>query len=144
MATSATATEACDGLGACQHGTPLDCNDHDLCTQDSCDPLGGCANEAAPAAGCRTVQKSLLILKNNGDDAKDKLIWKWIKGQSTTQAEFGVPTGTTQYALCIYSGTVAAADYTVPGDAGKWRALGDTGYNTRIRPGAPPGSPRFC
>jgi hypothetical protein len=131
--------EACDGVGACQHGTPLDCDDGNLCTQDSCDPLSGCANDATPATGCKTAEKSLLILKNNASDAKDKLIWKWIKGESTTQSEFGVPTGTTAYALCIYSGTTAAADYTVPGDAVKWRALGDTGYKYKDPTGSADG-----
>jgi hypothetical protein len=45
----------CDGLescnpesGKCQPGTPLDCNDHDACTLDTCDPANGCAS--APIA----------------------------------------------------------------------------------------------
>src|SRR5262249_18379814 len=71
----------------------------------------------------------ILILKNKSPDAKDKLIWKWIKGQATDQEDFGVPTGTTQLALCIYAGTVSAtADYVVPGDAAKWSAIGTQGF----------------
>lgn len=32
--------------GNCQSGTPLDCNDGDACTADSCDPVSGCSNTA--------------------------------------------------------------------------------------------------
>lgn len=90
--------------------------------------MSGCVNDTSPAVGCRTALKSILILKNQSPDTKDKLIWKWIKGQATSQEEFGVPTGTTQYALCIYSGPAAPATYAVPGDAVKWSVLGDKGY----------------
>jgi hypothetical protein len=36
--------ETCDPILNCQAGTPLDCDDQNLCTTDSCDPLTGCAN----------------------------------------------------------------------------------------------------
>jgi len=76
-----------------------------------------------PASGCRTAGKSLLIIKNDADDTKDKLIWKWLKGQSTTEMEFGDPTTTRTYALCVYdsSGRLLAAE--VPPDATKWANL---------------------
>jgi len=35
--------ETCQA-GTCVSGTPLDCNDGDPCTDDSCDPISGCAN----------------------------------------------------------------------------------------------------
>jgi hypothetical protein len=34
--------ESCSASGACVPGTPLDCDDHDLCTDDTCTPTGGC------------------------------------------------------------------------------------------------------
>ncbi len=42
---------ACNGLETCEErtcvdGTPLDCSDDDPCTEDSCDPISGCANVA--------------------------------------------------------------------------------------------------
>jgi hypothetical protein len=49
------------------------------------------------------------LVKNNADDTKDKLIFKWIKGDMTDINDFGAPTGTTAYALCVYTGTSAAA-----------------------------------
>ena len=36
--------ETCDAIDGCQAGTPLDCDDVDLCTNDSCDPATGCVN----------------------------------------------------------------------------------------------------
>jgi hypothetical protein len=39
-----TGTETCDATLDCQAGTPLDCDDLELCTTDSCDSLTGCAN----------------------------------------------------------------------------------------------------
>ena len=122
--------ETCDGAGNCNPGSVLDCDDGNLCTQDSCNPLTGCVNDPSPIGGCRTALKSILLLKDKSPDSKDKLVWKWVKGQSTTQAEFGVPTGTTQYALCIHAGTTAAllASYNVPGDATKWSAIDGKGY----------------
>jgi len=129
-ATLCNGDETCDGAGNCDPGTALDCDDNDLCTQDSCSPISGCVNDGSAVGGCRTALKSILILKDKSPDTKDKLVWKWVKGQSTTQDAFGVPTGTTQYALCIHAGTAAAllASYNVPGDAMKWSAIGTKGY----------------
>lgn len=36
-----TTVDICDGAGAC-HGTLIDCDDADVCTNDSCDPIYGC------------------------------------------------------------------------------------------------------
>lgn len=40
-------TETCDlGTGACQSGTPVNCDDSDVCTSNSCDPATGlCSND---------------------------------------------------------------------------------------------------
>ena len=35
--------ESCKG-GICQAGTPLDCDDNNLCTNDDCEPVAGCVN----------------------------------------------------------------------------------------------------
>lgn len=42
--------ETCDGAGSCTAGTPLVCDDGLECTDDSCDPEGGCvfSNNVAP------------------------------------------------------------------------------------------------
>jgi hypothetical protein len=84
---------------------------------------------AAPQGTCRTSGKKLLMVKNKVDDNKDKIIWKFIKGDETTQAEFGDPTATAAYALCIYAGptddliaTLSVAPVT------NWAPIGEKGY----------------
>lgn len=61
-----------------------------------------------PELGCRTpavAGKSTLALKDNPDDAKDTFSWTWAKGSVTTRSEFGDPTTTTYYDLCVYDGS---------------------------------------
>ena len=36
--------ETCSAFGQCVPGSPLDCNDHAVCTSDSCDPASGCVH----------------------------------------------------------------------------------------------------
>jgi hypothetical protein len=50
-------------------------------------------------SGCRQATKSKLNYKGNTNDLKDKLKWKWVKGNATTQAEFGNPTTSADYEL---------------------------------------------
>lgn len=95
----------------------------------------------APVAGCRTAQKSLLLIKNGSPDTKDKLIWKWIKGQNTSQADFGNPTVGASYALCIYAGdpvqTRIAEALVAPGIG--WAQLSSKGYKFLDKAGSQDG-----
>lgn len=100
---------------------------------------GGCS--ATPLAGCTTPQKSVLLIKDkeaDGAGPNDKLNWKWIKGPSTNQADFGAPTATANYSLCLYTGTAQtlAMEVKVPpaGDCGGapcWKALTTKGYKRK-------------
>ncbi|HSD10314.1 MAG TPA: CHRD domain-containing protein [Candidatus Binatia bacterium] len=121
--------DCCDATcGFEAQGDP--CEGTSLCSEEGeCDGEGECV--AAPRGGCRTALKSILLLKDDpSDDTKDKLVWKWIKGDATDQDDFGVPTGTTNYALCIYTGTVNSLIYDpeVPGDSVLWKPISDKGY----------------
>jgi len=121
----------CNGAETCQSGVcsagtapcPVICDE----ANDQC-LFSGCP--VAPEAGCRTSLKSVLLMKNKTDDTKDKLVWKWIKGQSTTQADFADPTTSANYAFCIYSGTSNAliSEIDVPPSSSKWKPLGTKGY----------------
>jgi hypothetical protein len=75
-------------------------------------------SDAGPIAGCRTPdvgQKALLLIKDKSPDDKDLVIWKWIKGSVTGKPDFGLPTTTTNYQLCIYDGTpVNILDAAIP------------------------------
>ena len=96
---------------------------------DACDPIYSCP--AAATLGCATPAKSILIVKDKGMDgatAGDKLTWKWIKG-SATQADFGDPTATANYAFCVYDGTGALAiEVNIPAGGPNWSAISTKGY----------------
>src|SRR5690606_35266336 len=46
---SCNGIEACDGAGTCQAGTPLEVDDQNPCTVDTCDPETGVSHTPAPA-----------------------------------------------------------------------------------------------
>jgi cysteine-rich repeat protein len=138
-----TTGDTCNGTGTCNPGAPTVCDDGDPCTQDSCNTNSGCAFTSAPRLGCRTAGKALLLLKSNVTTSKDKLVWKWLKGQATTFSDFGnlgTPTGTTAYTLCVYSGTSEALAVTIPDSSTKWHILGaNKGYKYKDPSGAADG-----
>lgn len=109
-----------------------------------CDAVAGAVDASAPAAiaapcasqcpsapaSCRAAAKSILVVKDKADDTKDKLIWKWIKGAATSQAELGDPTADANYTLCLYAGSTAAlvGQALVPASASAWSAISTKGY----------------
>jgi hypothetical protein len=95
------------------------------------DPLGAECG-LAPVSGCKTSAKSLLQIKTTA--GKEKLNWKWLKGADTTLGELGDPTDSTEYRLCIFSGTpaelVMEVGVTGGGSCGGpdcWKATGTSG-----------------
>lgn len=93
-----------------------------------------------PAFGCRAAGRSILAIKEE-DFATDKLLWKWLKGAATTQEDFGMPTGTTGYTLCIYAGTVASgvARAQVPANPTLWNPISTKGWKYKDKVGAADG-----
>lgn len=90
----------------------------------------------APEMGCKTAGKSLLLLKNDvANDAKDKLIFKWLRGAETTLDELGIPTATTSYSLCLYAGSSSALIDIPPGSS--WQAVGSKGFKYSDPSGSP-------
>jgi hypothetical protein len=58
--------------------------------------------------GCRTpaaARKARLVLKDRDPDDRDQLSWKWVKGAVTPKEDFGDPSITHTYAICIYDGS---------------------------------------
>jgi cysteine-rich repeat protein len=115
-------------------GSP--CSGVTLCRQSgACDGSGAC--QAVPRMNCRTALKSRVqLIDNNGNDAKDKLSWKWGAGQATSLEDFGVPTGTTNYALCIYAANSLIEEPEIPADPLLWEPVSTTGYKYRNRDAA--------
>ena len=92
---------------------------------DSCDDVGGCEIDDAPRTGCLAAPKSILLMKQNGG-AKDKLVWKWIKGAAVTPANLGNPQTSADYAFCLYAGGVLVAGADLAAGSA-WTATA-TGY----------------
>jgi cysteine-rich repeat protein len=114
------------------------CSDGDPCTVDACDGAGTCVSDLP--TGCKVAGRSVLVLKNSADNSKDKLLWKWLQGPTTTPAELGSPTSATTYTLCVHAGS---ATIRVVLDAGpQWVASGSTGFKFRGVTGHPTGSYR--
>lgn len=57
----------------------------------------------APEPSCRQpgAGKASLLVQNDGDDDRDRLGWKWLKGDATPKTAFGNPLPP-KYILCTY------------------------------------------
>ena len=78
-------------------------------TPDVVPPCLGCP--ATPETSCRQpgAGKASIFIKNDGDDAKDRFTWKWLKGDVTPKSAFGNPPP--NYVLCTYvDSSVVQAD----------------------------------
>jgi hypothetical protein len=75
-------------------------------------------------------QKGLFLLKRNaGDPTKNKLRWKWIKGEDILPLQLEDPRVANHYALCVYVNGTLTMNLVVPADGtcdGKpcWKAVG--------------------
>jgi hypothetical protein len=85
---------------------------------------------AAPSGGCRLALKSLFLVKDVTPDLKDKMVWKWVVGASTGQADFADPLTTATFALCMYAdgGSTFLAQTLVPPNATTWAPISTSGY----------------
>lgn len=90
-----------------------------------------------PQSGCNSTNgMAVLVVKNNATDARDTLRLKWLKGTSSF-ADFGDPTATTGYALCLYDGDGPVLDLEVPaavscGVQPCWSLTGPIGVETGV------------
>ncbi len=65
--------------------------------------ISACEDE--PRSGCLAAGKAKLQVKDNADDGKDQIKWKWGKGAAFDQDDVGSPVTETTYTLCIYDST---------------------------------------
>jgi acyl-homoserine lactone acylase PvdQ len=85
-----------------------------------------------PATGCRTPtapRASSVKLQRRTPASRNRLSWKWSRGDATDSPAFGNPLDDTGYALCFYdaTGLRARADAPAGGTCGTkpcWRAKG--------------------
>ncbi len=83
---------------------------------------------AAPSGTCATAAKAQLQLKLNATDTKDKLKWKFSGGPALTQGDFGDPTTSATYALCLYDDGALKAELQVGPSGTLWVPVGSKGY----------------
>jgi Big-like domain-containing protein len=77
-----------------------------------------------PIHGCRRPirsQVAKLALRDSTSGGGDRLFWKWVYGAETSKMDFGHPTTTTSYELCVFDAdgrTIARAGAPPGGDCG--------------------------
>ena len=91
-----TSGNHCAG-GACVPTTTLACDPCEVCTPSGC---------AVPTSlGCQPPLaggKSTVLLRDDAADAgRDKLAWRWNSSAPVAVDDFGTPTATSDYRLCV-------------------------------------------
>ena len=145
-ATVCNGNETCNGAGTCNPGPALDCDDDDLCTQDSCSPVSGCVNGETPVDACVTGAKGLVDVKNRPDKpTKNQLKWKLSSGGALEQADLGDPVSTGRYALCVYDENAGASSLVASLEvdpSALWESQDPKGFDYRDKTGAAGGVTR--
>ena len=120
--------DGCDPF--CHFENCPSCDDGSPCTIDTCNAMATCGPHVPDLRPCRSAGKSGLLVETFAAANSDKLTWKWIKGQSTSELAFADPRSSATYTLCVFAGTSAAVvGYAViPPDVAKWSAVGSTGF----------------
>ena len=94
----------------------------------------------AGAVACRQSMqagKSKLLIKDKSPNSGDTILWKWTKGAATDLADFGDPTSTADYALCVYEDGVLQHGFDIPAGA-SWKAT-SSGFSYHDKDRAPAG-----
>jgi cysteine-rich repeat protein len=99
---------AVDACGNGNLGVDELCDDGNVTGGDGCSP--SCRLElcgALPSAGCRGTLPlaASLKIRDATPDKSDQLQFTWGKGEPTALADFGDPTASASYALCVYDGS---------------------------------------
>jgi hypothetical protein len=93
-----TTPDTCQS-GACTSGPPQTCP---LC--QTCDGGSGCVIGPKPSCKLTTAPlQAKFQIKDKTPDTSDQVQFKWNKGMATGVAEFGSPTTTDDYALCVFN-----------------------------------------
>ena len=132
--------DACTS-GSCVGSVPPDCDDGNLCTQDSCDDSLGCQSTFEPLepGNCLAAPKTALQVKLDTDPSKTQLKWKWTAGAAFEQDTLGTPETDTSYSVCVYDmvANVPSEALTLNIDAnGAWVNKSPKGYSFTDKSGA--------
>ena len=134
--------------GNCGAGAD-DCDDDDICTQDTCVAGDHCVNAQAPedASLCFAAGHSSLQITNSSTFAADRLIWNWSKGDPFAQIDLGSPLLETTYTLCVYDSSAAtsrlALEMTIPPSPALWQDRSPRGWRYKDLTGSASGVRRM-
>ena len=132
--------------------TSYTCAACETCSAGACvtTPRSGCLRSTAPHG-------STLAIRRTADGSGNKLAWRLGKGAATSAGDFGDPTATTPYALCLFdtaaNGSQPLMTAAVPADGmcgtkPCWKArgapAGTKGYDYRDSAGASAGIRRVA
>ena len=133
-----TINDVCNASLQCVGGGTLDCDDGNVCTADACQSPLGCVHTPAVASGCNATNgKSILLIKDNPTDAKDQVLFKWLKGDIDI-GDFGDPTASTDYTLCVSDANKVLVSATAPaastcGSKPCWSFTGPSGSPNGVK-----------
>ncbi len=109
--------QTCDGNSGCVVGPR---------PNTTVDPVNGCKLTTAPL-------KAQFQMIDKTPDSGDQVTFKWTRGAATSNADFGSPTTTDDYALCVFApGLVLKLDAPAGGVCGTstcWKAVSVKGFN---------------
>jgi hypothetical protein len=88
-------------------------------TTDGFRVVKGPACPAAPRTGCTVAGRGSLLLKNDPDDSRDALVWRW-KGGAYNPLEVGTPDGQTDLAVCLHDQNGRLLGGTLPRADARW------------------------
>jgi hypothetical protein len=141
------------GNGIREFGEECDGADAALCPGE-CLPIGdptacGCpVCPASPQTGCTTGEpgRSVVQVKDNDDDTRDRFRWKLGKAESTDLFEFGDPTNDAgvRYRMCMYDASGARSSAEVPSlgtcdGRDCWKVTGTKGFKYKDKAGSTDG-----
>ncbi len=136
-----TVTEC--GNGVLTASTGEQCDDGNQSSNDGCSST--CQIEIPTlcdlASACLTLGaagRSQIEVVDHDDPARDKLKWRWTKGETTDPADVGSPLTTTSYAICLYDSGALTAEYEVPPSGIRWE-IGSRSTSYRDKSGSQSG-----
>jgi len=114
--------------GGCVGGTTVTCP---LC--QTCDGGSGCIVAPRPTCKLTTAPlQSKFQIKDKTPDTGDQVVFKWNKGAATSVVDFGAPTTTDDYALCVFNpGLIMQLDAPAGGICNTsqcWKTLSIKGF----------------
>ncbi len=113
-----------------------------------------CGPAPEPGLSCKLAQggvgvgKSSIQIVDKTSDVKDRIKWKWNKGETVIAADFKAPdVGTNGYRVCIYDAGGKLLEMSLPAGGsvelcdGKpcWKATGTKGFKYKNKGGSPHG-----